>query len=108
MTVHKSQGSEFEHCALLLPPQDSPVLTRELVYTAITRARSFFTLISERPDHLLTIAQRRTERASGLGAALFGAIETSEEISPVGASEARNGDQTDAPKPNPDEQLDLF
>ena len=108
MTVHKSQGSEFEHCALLLPPQDSPVLTRELVYTAITRARSFFTLISERPESLLTIAQRRTERASGLGAALFGAVEASEEISPVGASEARYGDQTDAPKPNPDEQLDLF
>ena len=108
MTVHKSQGSEFEHCALLLPPQDSPVLTRELVYTAITRARSFFTLISERPESLLTIAQRRTERASGLGAALFGAVEGSEEISPVRANEARDGDQTDAPKPNPDEQLDLF
>ena len=39
MTVHKSQGSEFLHTALLLPPTLNPILTRELVYTGITRAR---------------------------------------------------------------------
>jgi exodeoxyribonuclease V alpha subunit len=39
MTVHKSQGSEFERVVLVLPPFPSPVLTRELVYTAVTRAR---------------------------------------------------------------------
>lgn len=100
MTVHKSQGSEFEHCALLLPPQDSPVLTRELVYTAITRARSHFTLISERPESLLKIAQRRTERASGLGAALFGPA--------PGTSRACVKEQPPNDQPNPDEQLDLF
>lgn len=44
MTVHKSQGSEFDHVALVLPAHASPVLTRELVYTAITRARLRFTL----------------------------------------------------------------
>jgi exodeoxyribonuclease V alpha subunit len=44
MTVHKSQGSEFEEVVLSLPTQTSPVLCRELVYTAITRARSKFTL----------------------------------------------------------------
>ena len=44
MTVHKSQGSEFDHVALVLPPHASPVLTRELIYTAITRARLRFTL----------------------------------------------------------------
>jgi exodeoxyribonuclease V alpha subunit len=38
MTVHKSQGSEFNHAALILPSQLSPVVTRELIYTAITRA----------------------------------------------------------------------
>lgn len=38
MTVHKSQGSEFNHAALILPTQLSPVITRELIYTAITRA----------------------------------------------------------------------
>jgi exodeoxyribonuclease V alpha subunit len=44
MTVHKSQGSEFAHAALLLPAHPSPVLTRELLYTAITRASHWFTL----------------------------------------------------------------
>lgn len=46
MTVHKSQGSEFDHVALMLPDVPSPVLTRELVYTGITRARKHFTLIT--------------------------------------------------------------
>ena len=39
MTIHKSQGSEFGHVMIVLPLRDSPVLTRELVYTAITRTR---------------------------------------------------------------------
>ena len=39
MTVHKSQGSEFDHVTLLLPPPTSRLLTRELLYTAVTRAR---------------------------------------------------------------------
>ncbi|MDR1646879.1 MAG: exodeoxyribonuclease V subunit alpha [Zoogloeaceae bacterium] len=39
MTAHKSQGSEFGHVALVLPQQDAPILSRELVYTALTRAR---------------------------------------------------------------------
>ena len=45
MTVHKSQGSEFDHVALVLPEHPSPVLTLELVYTAITRAKLRFTLV---------------------------------------------------------------
>lgn len=48
MTVHKSQGSEFKHVALVLPETRSPVLTRELVYTGITRAKSQFTLLASR------------------------------------------------------------
>lgn len=44
MTVHKSQGSEFEHVLLVLPAQDNRLLSRELVYTAITRAKSRFSL----------------------------------------------------------------
>lgn len=48
MTVHKSQGSEFDHVALILPPVRSPVLTRELIYTGITRAKSNFTLLESR------------------------------------------------------------
>ena len=44
MTVHKSQGSEFDEVLLILPDRDSPVLTRELVYTALTRARKTVTI----------------------------------------------------------------
>ena len=45
MTVHKAQGSQFDQVTIVLPPPDSPLLTRELLYTAITRARSEVTLI---------------------------------------------------------------
>lgn len=68
MTVHKAQGSEFDHAALAMPDTLSPVLTRELVYTAITRARSFFTLCG--PEGLdwrfEETIHRRVMRASGL------------------------------------------
>lgn len=65
MTVHKSQGSEFAEVAFVLPFQASRVLTRELVYTAVTRARSRMTLCG----HLELFAQaatHRTHRNSGL------------------------------------------
>jgi exodeoxyribonuclease V alpha subunit len=71
MTVHKSQGSEFEEVLLALPDEDSPVLSRELVYTALTRARRRFTLVARR-DVLAAAIQRRMERASGLREALWG------------------------------------
>jgi exodeoxyribonuclease V alpha subunit len=67
MTVHKSQGSEFEHTAMVLPDVMKPVLTRELIYTGITRARNWFTLVSPGTDILEQAVQRRTHRASGLG-----------------------------------------
>ena len=66
MTVHKSQGSEFAHTVLVLPPHANPVLTRELVYTGITRARLAFTLIAPEPAVFDLALQRRTRRASGL------------------------------------------
>ena len=50
ITVHKSQGSEFNHVALILPETRSPVLTRELIYTAITRAKENFTLLESNAD----------------------------------------------------------
>ncbi|MDR3445822.1 MULTISPECIES: exodeoxyribonuclease V subunit alpha [unclassified Dyella] len=46
MTVHKSQGSEFDHAALVLPAEANAVLTRELLYTGITRARRWFSLLT--------------------------------------------------------------
>ncbi len=41
MTIHRSQGSEFDHVVVMLPPDDSPLATRELIYTAITRAKDW-------------------------------------------------------------------
>ncbi|MGU3524985.1 exodeoxyribonuclease V subunit alpha [Enterobacteriaceae bacterium C23F] len=69
MTVHKSQGSEFNHAALILPSQSVPLVTRELVYTAITRAKKQLSLYAEKRllEKAITV---RTERRSGL-AALF-------------------------------------
>ena len=67
LTVHKSQGSEFDHTALVLPDHMTPVLTRELLYTAITRSRTRFTLVSSRHELLGETIRRRTYRASGLG-----------------------------------------
>lgn len=66
MTVHKAQGSEFGHVALVLPPDDAPVLTRELVYTGITRARQAFTLVAPEAQRLAGALARMTERLSGL------------------------------------------
>jgi exodeoxyribonuclease V alpha subunit len=66
MTVHKSQGSEFEHTVLVLPREPGRGLTRELVYTGITRARGAFTLVSPRAQALGEALAHRTQRASGL------------------------------------------
>lgn len=65
MTVHGGQGSQFTEVSFLLPPEDSPLLTRELVYTAVTRATDRVTIVGS-----LTALQRAVERpanrASGL------------------------------------------
>ena len=66
MTVHKSQGSEFAHTALLLPDRTSPILTRELVYTGVTRARTWFTMVETAPGVLEEAVARRVRRISGL------------------------------------------
>ncbi len=66
MTVHKSQGSEFEHSAVVLSAAAGGILGRELVYTGITRARRTFTLLSEKPGLLEQAIARPTKRASGL------------------------------------------
>jgi exodeoxyribonuclease V alpha subunit len=65
MTVHKSQGSEFEHTALVLPPGGAEVLSRELVYTGITRAREQFTLVEAEAGLLEAAINRPSVRASG-------------------------------------------
>ncbi|MDE1169201.1 MAG: exodeoxyribonuclease V subunit alpha [Pseudomonas sp.] len=66
MTVHKSQGSEFAHTALILPDALNPVLTKELIYTGITRAKSWFSLIEPRPGVFEDAVRRKVKRLSGL------------------------------------------
>jgi len=71
MTVHKSQGSEFDHVCLFFPDKDYPVLTRELVYTGITRARKNV-LIWGNERVLKAAVSRSIKRTSGLRDALWG------------------------------------
>ncbi|MDK9686900.1 exodeoxyribonuclease V subunit alpha [Halomonas sp. LC1] len=66
MTVHKSQGSEFLHTALLLPPTLNPILTRELVYTGITRAREWLTVVEAKRRVLNEAVVREVVRVSGV------------------------------------------
>lgn len=71
MTIHKSQGSEFDHTLMILPPDFTPILTRELIYTGITRAKKRLSLYID--DRVMKRGIKlRTERASGLVSRLGG------------------------------------
>jgi exodeoxyribonuclease V alpha subunit len=72
MTVHKSQGSEFDELLLVLPPEPSPVLSRELVYTGVTRAKRGVVLAAT-PEVLRAALAARVERDSGLAERLASA-----------------------------------
>jgi exodeoxyribonuclease V alpha subunit len=65
ITVHKSQGSEWDHVVVVLPDDDLPILTRELLYTALTRARTGAVVVGS-PAVLDATARRRAARHSGL------------------------------------------
>ena len=65
MTVHKAKGSQFNRVTVILPPPDSPLLTRELIYTAITRARRGLTVVGTRESVSRAVAQP-SRRRSGL------------------------------------------
>jgi exodeoxyribonuclease V alpha subunit len=65
MTVHKSQGSQAAEVTVLLPPEDSPLLTRELLYTALTRAERRVTVVATHDAVRLAVG-RPANRASGL------------------------------------------
>ncbi len=71
MTVHKAQGSQFATVAVLLPAPDSPILTRELLYTAVTRAQQKLLVVGSEESVRAAIA-RPIARASGLRKALWG------------------------------------
>jgi exodeoxyribonuclease V alpha subunit len=78
LTVHKAQGSEFDHVALVLPETDMPLLTRELLYTAVTRARRSVLLVGAplakdgTPELLARAVARTLERHSGIAERLAG------------------------------------
>ncbi len=65
MTIHKSQGSEFSHAVVALPTTDSPILTRELLYTAVTRGKPEVTVVGSEEMIRLAVS-RPVARASGL------------------------------------------
>jgi exodeoxyribonuclease V alpha subunit len=71
MSIHKSQGSELDEVAVVLPAKPSPVLTRELLYTAVTRARQRV-VIHASSEIIRQAIERRIERASGLRERLWG------------------------------------
>ncbi|MDA4107320.1 exodeoxyribonuclease V subunit alpha [Mycolicibacterium holsaticum] len=71
MTIHKSQGSQADEVTVLLPPEDSRLLTRELFYTAVTRAKSRVRVIGPEASVRAAI-ERRAVRASGLAQRLAG------------------------------------
>lgn len=71
LSVHQAQGSEFDAVAVVLPDAASPLLTRELLYTAVTRARARVTLFAT-PDAVRAAIAQRTRRASGLRERLWG------------------------------------
>lgn len=71
MTVHRAQGSQFERVSLLLPPAESPLLTRELLYTAVTRAQHRVRIVGS-ADAVRAAVERPVNRASGLAHRLGG------------------------------------
>jgi exodeoxyribonuclease V alpha subunit len=64
-TIHKSQGSQVDEVTVLLPPEDSRLLTRELFYTAVTRARHKVRVVGSEAS-VRAAVERRAQRASGL------------------------------------------
>jgi exodeoxyribonuclease V alpha subunit len=71
MTIHKSQGSQADVVTVLLPDEESRLLTRELFYTAVTRARTKVRVIGPEAAVRAAIA-RQAQRASGLRVRLAG------------------------------------
>ncbi len=69
MSIHKSQGSEFEHVVVSMPPPPSRILTRELLYTAVTRAKKKLTIVATE-ESITEAIKREVARSSGLAARL--------------------------------------
>ena len=78
-TIHKSQGSEHKRVVISLPAAPSPVLTRELLYTAVTRAQEHVTLVASQSSIRATVTSP-VARASGLGAKLWPELDDREVV----------------------------
>ena len=74
LTIHKSQGSEYAHTVVVLPLKPSRIVTRELVYTGITRAKPHLTVVSTQ-EVLLHAASTNIRRATGLADRLYDLLE---------------------------------
>ena len=74
LSVHKAQGSEFDEVLVVLPEEDAPLLTRELLYTAVSRARKRVRVIGPKAVIAATL-DRRAQRHSGLVDAIATALE---------------------------------
>ncbi|WP_083627852.1 exodeoxyribonuclease V subunit alpha [Salinicola sp. MH3R3-1] len=89
MTVHKSQGSEFEHVLFALPGRANPIVTRELIYTGITRARSRLTLALARGGkderQLRDAVGRQVVRESAIAERLLRGIPASSSTDSIGS-----------------------
>ena len=71
LTIHKSQGSEYRHAIVVLPERASRILSRELLYTGVTRAIDHVTVVGSR-DVITAAVARPIRRASGLADRLEG------------------------------------
>jgi exodeoxyribonuclease V alpha subunit len=69
MTIHRSQGSQYQGVTIVLPGVESPLLTRQLLYTAITRARERVRIVAT-PQAITAAVERKVQRASGLARTL--------------------------------------
>lgn len=92
LTIHKSQGSEYRQVVLALPEKDSPVLTRELLYTGLSRARQGIMLVASESVLDLTV-NRRIDRTSGLRSALDQKPHAAAGDGPPPDAEERNEDE---------------
>lgn len=86
LTIHKSQGSEYAHTVVVLPLQPSRIVTRELVYTGITRAKPHLTVMSTQ-DVLVHAASTNIRRATGLADRLYDLLEANQDRWPFVADE---------------------
>jgi exodeoxyribonuclease V alpha subunit len=95
MTVHRAQGSQFDTVSFVVPPPDSPLLTRELLYTAVTRARRQVNLIGSE-EAIRRAVLRPANRASGLRHRLAAAADLSGSVAAPTTTPADNSGQDKA------------